>query len=93
MQFSFDLISDINKVNPNAWDCQPTSLYCVVAGNVHHDRLQLKHTLEKVATQYSTVMYIDGHLDHVNLHLLIWQSCLCTLTDESVAGDWPLLFE
>ena len=76
MQFSFDLISDINKVNPNAWDCQPTSLYCVVAGNVHHDRLQLKHTLEKVATQYSTVMYIDGHLDHVNHIHDLDTSCL-----------------
>ena len=62
MQFSFDLISDINKVNPKAWDCQPTSMYCVVAGNVHHDRIQLKHNLEKLAKkgQFPEINEISG---------------------------------
>ena len=50
MQFSFDLISDISQVSETAWDNQPSSLYCVVAGNISPDRTVLKHTLEKIAT-------------------------------------------
>ena len=66
MQFSFDLISDISQVSETAWDNQPSSLYCVVAGNISPDRAVLKHTLVKIATQYSTVIYIDGWMDHLN---------------------------
>ena len=64
MQITFDLISDLNIIYDFDWEGQPTSLYCVVAGNVSRDRNVLFETLKHLGNQYKTVFYIDGSLDH-----------------------------
>jgi len=64
MQITFDLISDLNIIYDLDWEGQPTSLYCVVAGNISRDRNVLLETLEHLGKQYKTVFYIDGSLDH-----------------------------
>ena len=66
MQITFDLISDLNIIYDLDWEGQPTSLYCVVAGNISRDRNVLLETLEHLGKQYKTVFYIDGSLDHRN---------------------------
>jgi len=64
MQITFDLISDLNIIYDLNWEGQPTSLYCVVAGNISRDRNVLLETLKHLGKQYKTVFYIDGSLDH-----------------------------
>lgn len=64
MQIAFDLISDIHSIDDFDWTGQPTSLNCVVAGNVSEDRLVLLDRLEHLTTQYKSVFYVDGHVDH-----------------------------
>lgn len=66
MQLAFDLISDLNIIYDLNWEGQPTSLSCVVAGNVSRDRNVLFETLEHLGQQYKHVFYIDGSLDHRN---------------------------
>jgi len=64
--FSFDLISDlhVNDFEEFTWDGQPTSLYCVVAGDVARDRQQLIDCLKHLAAKYHNVFYIDGNSEH-----------------------------
>ncbi len=64
MEFTFDLISDLNIIDQLDWDNQPTSLFCVVAGNISVDRTILLDTLTHLSTHYKQVFYIDGPLDH-----------------------------
>lgn len=66
MQFAFDLISDLHvetwdKFN---WEGQPTSPYCVVAGDVSRDPEIVMETLEHLGQQYAGVFYIDGNDEH-----------------------------
>lgn len=63
-QLGFDLISDLNIIYDLDWEGQPTSLSCVVAGNISQDRNVLLETLKHLSQCYKTVFYIDGHLDH-----------------------------
>lgn len=66
MIFGFDIISDLNLTeNDNFdWEGKPTSLYCVLAGNISNDL----HVLYKVANHlsklYQGVFYIDGILEN-----------------------------
>ena len=48
------------------WEGQPTSLSCVIAGNISRDREVLLETLEHLSKYYKTIFYIDGSLDHRN---------------------------
>ena len=64
MQIAFDLISDLNIIDEFDWEGQPTSLNCVIAGNISEDRNTLLSTLEKLGKCYKSVFYIDGSLDH-----------------------------
>jgi len=67
MQFSFDLISDLHS---DTWEHtldfkhRPTSLHCVVAGDVSEDRSQLIKTLTHLGQCYQAVFYIDGNSEH-----------------------------
>ena len=63
-QLGFDLINDLNIIYDLDWEGQPTSLSCVVAGNISQDRNVLLETLKHLSQCYKTVFYIDGHLDH-----------------------------
>jgi hypothetical protein len=66
MTFAFDLISDLHvETWPNFdWTGQPTSPYCVVAGDVARDRTVLVDTLTHLGEQYAGVFYIDGNDEH-----------------------------
>jgi UDP-2,3-diacylglucosamine pyrophosphatase LpxH len=66
MTFAFDLISDLHIETWNSfdWDGQPTSPYCVVAGDVARDRGILLKTLEHLSDHYAGVFYIDGNDEH-----------------------------
>jgi UDP-2,3-diacylglucosamine pyrophosphatase LpxH len=70
MNFNFDLISDIHRETwPNFdWTGQPTSQYCIVAGDIARDRALVVDTLAHLSSVYTGVFYIDGndeHKDHV----------------------------
>jgi hypothetical protein len=67
MTFSFDLISDLHVETWNNfdWDGQPTSPYCVVAGDVARNRDRLLETLEHLGRCYpGGVFYMDGNEEH-----------------------------
>ena len=67
MYFSFDLISDLHVETWDQfdWTDQPTSQYCVVAGDVARNRERLLETLEHLGQCYSGgVFYIDGNEEH-----------------------------
>jgi predicted phosphodiesterase len=67
MTFSFDLISDLHVETWNNfdWDSQPTSPYCVVAGDVARNRDRLLETLEHLGRCYpGGVFYMDGNEEH-----------------------------
>jgi len=69
MQFSFDLISDLHVDTwPNGfdWTGQPTSTYCVVAGDVAADRKTLRSALKHLGRCYHAVFYVDGNDEHAN---------------------------
>ena len=66
MTFSFDLISDLHIETWDSfdWTHQPTSPYCVVAGDVACDPYELRHTLKHLGNCYQGVFYIDGNDEH-----------------------------
>ena len=69
MQFSFDLISDLHVDTWDGgfdWTGQPTSTYCVVAGDVAADRKQLRSVLKHLGRCYHAVFYVDGNDEHAN---------------------------
>lgn len=71
MQFSFDLISDLHVETWSSfnWEGQPTSPYCIVAGDVSKNHQLLYQTLEHLGQCYQGVFYIDGNDEHrINLN-------------------------
>jgi UDP-2,3-diacylglucosamine pyrophosphatase LpxH len=66
MTFAFDLISDLHVEtwDPFDWTGQPTSPYCVVAGDVSRDHVKVAQTLEHLNECYAGVFYIDGNDEH-----------------------------
>lgn len=64
--FSVDLISDLNITNTEQfdWTGKPTSLFCVIAGNISHDHDTIRYVLDHLATMYRGIFYIDGALEH-----------------------------
>lgn len=67
---SVDLISDLNlsKTEQFDWTGKPTSLFCVVAGNISDDLSKARETLEHLGSMYRGVFYIDGHLEQSNIN-------------------------
>jgi predicted phosphodiesterase len=63
---NFDLISDIHRETWNYfdWEGQPTSQYCIVAGDIARDRLLVMDTLQKLSEVYTGVFYVDGNDEH-----------------------------
>lgn len=70
MNISFDIISDLNLSSDEAldWTNKPTSLYCIVAGNISSDARIVKQTLLHLSRVYQGVFYISGELEHDNLY-------------------------
>lgn len=66
MKIHFDLISDlhIETWGQFDWTGQPTSPYCIVAGDIARDRALVIDTLEHLSTVYAGVFYIDGNDEH-----------------------------
>lgn len=67
MRFAFDLISDLHVDSyPGEfeWWGQPTSQFCVVAGDVSQDHDRVREVLEHLAQCYRGVFYIDGNTEH-----------------------------
>lgn len=69
LPFSVDLISDLNLTDHDLfdWTGKPTSLFCVVAGNISSDLQVVRRVLEHLGDLYRGVFYIDGALEHVRL--------------------------
>jgi hypothetical protein len=68
MTFAFDLISDLHVETWNHfdWTGQPTSPYCVVAGDISRDPDLVVKTLSHLGECYAGVFYIDGNDEHRN---------------------------
>jgi hypothetical protein len=66
MKFAFDLISDLHVETWDQfdWTGQPTSPYCVVAGDVSRDHDMVVQTLDHLDQCYAGVFYIDGNDEH-----------------------------
>lgn len=64
--YSVDLISDLNldKNEDFDWTGKPTSLFCVVAGNISNNIDKTCNTLEHLGEHYLGVFYIDGQIEH-----------------------------
>jgi hypothetical protein len=63
---NFDIISDIHRETWEHfdWDGQPTSQYCIVAGDVARDRTLVIDTLTQLSKVYTGVFYVDGNDEH-----------------------------
>jgi len=65
----FDIISDLN-LDENIdfhWETKPTSLYCIVAGNISENSSVVYKTLKHLSKCYQGVFYIDGIKEHKSL--------------------------
>jgi UDP-2,3-diacylglucosamine pyrophosphatase LpxH len=76
MLMHFDLISDLHVESWGAfdWTGQPTSPYCIVAGDIARDPALVVDTLEHLGQVYQCVFYIDGNDEHKNLMSDLGQS-------------------
>lgn len=65
-EYSVDLISDLNlsKTEQFDWTGKPTSLFCIIAGNLSPDKRKIRESLEHLSTMYRGVFYIDGPNEH-----------------------------
>jgi len=66
MIYAYDIISDLNLTEESVfnWEDKPTSLYCMVAGNVSSDIHVLYKTIKHLSTLYQGVFFIDGFLEN-----------------------------
>jgi hypothetical protein len=69
MSVGFDLISDLNVTNIAEfnWEGKPTSLYCLVPGNISSDLNVVNKVLLHLSKCYQGVFYIDGRLENPSL--------------------------
>jgi hypothetical protein len=68
MEIGFDVIGDL-FLSPDDefdWDGKPTSLYCIVAGNVSNDMVTLHKTLDHLAENYKGIFYVSGSYEFEN---------------------------
>ncbi len=69
MNLGFDIISDLHLTNDNFdWEGKPTSLFCLVSGNITNDLTILYKILRHLSKCYQGVFYIDGSLENPNVH-------------------------
>ena len=74
IDIGFDVISDLN-LEPNDsfnWHDKPTSLYCILTGNISTDMKTVTQTLVHLSQQYQGVFYTPGTLEYetsrTNIH-------------------------
>lgn len=70
MKFGFDLISDLELQDTDNfdWEGKPTSLFCLVAGNVSENLRVLQKTLKTLSKCYQGVFFIDGALENPDIN-------------------------
>lgn len=70
MAFGFDIISDLYITDHKTfnWENKPTSLYCLIPGNITNDVHTLYTVLKHLSKCYQGVFYIDGSLEHNFIH-------------------------
>lgn len=63
---NFDIIGDmyLGKDVNFCWQNKPTSLYCVIHGNITDNIVDLKNTLKSLTDCYKAVFYIPGILEY-----------------------------
>jgi predicted phosphohydrolase len=66
MNLSFDIISNLNLTRNDkfTWEGKPTSLFCLIPGNISNDLKVVHKTLTHLSTFYQGIFYIDGSLEH-----------------------------
>lgn len=67
MKIAIDLISDLHVEtwhDPFDWSGQPTSMICVVAGDIAKDQAIVRDVLTHLSKIYRAVLYIDGNEEH-----------------------------
>lgn len=70
MKVAFDIISDLNLTESSEfdWTGQPTSLFCVIPGNISHDTPTIYKTLRHLSSLYHGVFYIDGAVENRDIY-------------------------
>lgn len=71
MSIAFDIISDLNLTGQEEfnWDSKPTSLFCLVPGNISSDLSVLQKTLKHLSRFYQGIFFIDGSLENPDVNL------------------------
>jgi predicted phosphohydrolase len=66
MNVGFDIISDLylTGLDEFNWDSKPTSLFCLIPGNITSDLNILYKTLMHLRKLYQGVFFIDGSLEN-----------------------------
>lgn len=66
MNVGFDIISDLNLTGQDEfnWDSKPTSLFCLIPGNISSDLVIVYKTLMHLRKLYQGVFFIDGSLEN-----------------------------
>lgn len=69
MNVAFDIISDLHLSQSDSfdWTGKPTSLFCVIPGNISNDLNIVEKTLKHLSSLYHGVFYIDGNLENQDL--------------------------
>lgn len=70
MRVGFDVISDLN-LDPNDsfnWENKPSSLYCIVNGNVSSNMEIVRQTLLHLSGLYQGVLYLPSSLEYSNVY-------------------------
>lgn len=65
MEIGFDVISNLQHFTGDSfdWTNKPTSLYCIVAGNISANPVVVHRILMKLSKVYQGVFYIGGELE------------------------------
>jgi predicted phosphohydrolase len=69
MIFGFDLISDLNLKSGEDFDFtgKPTSLFCLIPGNISTDLKVVGKVLRHLSTLYHGIFFIDGSLENYDV--------------------------
>lgn len=70
MEIGFDVIGDL-FLSPDDefnWEGKPTSLYCIVTGNISSDMDKLEQTLTHLSSCYKGIFFVSGQLEFENCH-------------------------
>ncbi len=71
MNIGFDIISDLYLTGQEDfnWESKPTSLFCLIPGNISSDLSVVYKTLMHLKKYYQGVFFIDGSLENPDVNL------------------------